>query len=255
MQQIANKWDTRLYNEKHSFVYEYGSSLIDLLGPKPDERILDLGCGSGELTHKISQTATEVVGIDRSAEMIERAKKQFPSCQFRKADATDFKFDKPFDAVFSNAVLHWVTSYQKAIDCIYNNLKDGGRMVVEFGGKGNVETITGQLRRSLLKWGYAKQAQLSLWHFPSIAEYTGELEAKGFKVCLAQWYARPTELTDENNGIKDWLSMFGTAFFKGVAKTDILEILDETQTNLRADLFINGKWFADYKRIRIVAHK
>ena len=177
MQQPTNTWDARLYNEKHNFVYDYGMGLIDLLAPKPQERILDLGCGSGELTAKINELAGSVVGMDKSPEMIARAKEQFPSCDFEVGDVSDFKFNKPFDAVFSNATLHWVLDYKKAIANMYSNLADGGRMVVEFGGKDNVKAITDALRESLCQWGYVRQSDLNLWYFPSIGEYTGALES------------------------------------------------------------------------------
>lgn len=255
MEQLAHKWDAVLYNDKHSFVYDYGVSLIDLLNPKSHERILDLGCGSGELTDKIREEAKNVVGIDNSPEMIKKAKQKFPLVEFHVADASNFEFDEPFDSIFSNAALHWVVSYGAAIVCMYNSLKPGGRMVVEFGGKDNVMKITNQLRKSLLKRGYEKQAKLQLWYFPSIGEYTSELEAVGFNVSFAELYERPTELADEDSGIKDWLSMFTAPFFERVESSDVQKILKEVQESLRADLFRNGKWFADYKRIRIVAHK
>ncbi len=255
MQQLAHKWDSALYNDKHSFVYDYGVALVDLLHPKLDERILDLGCGSGELTHKINEKAASVVGIDNSPEMIEKARFRFPLCDFQVADASNFEFNEPFDAIFSNAALHWVIDYKAAIGCMYKSLKPGGKIVVEFGGKDNVRSITDQLKKSLLKREYEAQSKLQLWYFPSIGEYTSELEAAGFNVSLAELYDRPTALADENTGIMDWLTMFAAPFFKGVDDSDIQDIVEETQESLRSELFRNGKWFADYKRIRIVAHR
>jgi len=255
MQQIAHKWDAQLYNERHSFVYDYGLSLVDVLAPNQEERILDLGCGSGELTKAIKEGAGSVIGMDKSPEMIERARLQYPSLEFQVGDASDFCFDEPFDAIFSNATLHWVTKYKAAIDCFYDCLVEGGRLVVEFGGKDNVIAITGQLRKSLKKSGYAAQSELELWYFPSIAAYTTALEAAGFTVCFAQWYDRPTELADDATGIKDWLLMFCKPFFKGVVDSDVSKIINEVQDNLKSELFKNGKWYADYKRIRIVAYK
>jgi len=255
MEQLLHKWDAALYNDKHSFVYDYGASLVDLLNPKSNERILDLGCGSGELTDKIMEEAKRVVGIDNSPEMIKKAKQKFPLVEFHVADASNFEFDEPFDAIFSNAALHWVVNYKAAIVCMYNSLKPGGRMVVEFGGKDNVTRITNQLRKSLLKRAYEKQAKLQLWYFPSVREYTSELEAEGFNVSFAELYERPTELTDEDSGIRDWLSMFAGSFFEEVESSDVQNILKEVQESLQTDLFRNGKWFADYKRIRIVAHR
>ncbi len=255
MQQLAHKWDAQLYNNKHSFVYDYGASLIELLDPKPEERILDLGCGSGELTHKIKELTQAVVGMDKSAEMIQRAQTQFPLIDFIVGDASDFHFEQAFDAIFSNAALHWVIPYTQAIRCMYDSLKEGGRMVVEFGGKDNVKTIVGQLRQALLKRGYVKQSELGLWYFPTVGEYTSALEAVGFKVTFAQWYDRPTALADAARGIKDWLVMFCKTFLEGVDDLDVVDIMNEVQAGLKPKLFNNGKWYADYKRIRIVAYR
>lgn len=253
--QITSKWDSRLYTEKHSFVFNYGASLVELLDPKNKERILDLGCGSGELTNAIQELSRDVIGMDRSPEMIEKAKAQFPWCKFQLGDATDFHFERPFNAIFSNAALHWVVPYKKAISCMYANLAKEGRIVVEFGGKNNVRAITDQLRRSLFKRGYVEQSKLQLWYFPSIAEYTSELEAQGFDVTFAQLLDRPTELADTETGVKDWLTMFGMPFFDGVEANRMEEIKSEVQESLRPELFKEGKWFADYKRIRVIAYK
>src|SRR5690606_23648284 len=250
---MEEKWNAELYNDKHSFVYKYGESLIALLNPKKHERVLDLGCGAGQLTAMIQEKAQEVIGMDKSPEMIENAKANFPSIQFQTGDAANFSFTEKFDAVFSNATLHWVKDYKRSIQCMYRALKQDGRIVVEFGGKGNVGLIEQQIRKSLIDRGYAQQSELKLWYFPSIAEYATELERAGFEVNLAQLYDRPTELADEKTGIKDWIAMFADSFFQGVETADIENIKEEVQRSLQAKLFKNGKWYADYRRLRIVA--
>ncbi|SFG08313.1 MULTISPECIES: trans-aconitate 2-methyltransferase [Salegentibacter] len=255
MNDTISKWKPELYNDKHSFVYHYGENLIKLLDPKNNERILDLGCGSGQLTFKINELAKEAVGIDKSDEMIADAKLKFPDVKFQVADAGNFSFDKKFDSIFSNAALHWVKDYKSAVKCMYENLKPTGKVVVEFGGKGNVQTIVQQLRDSLRNRGYIKQSNLDLWYFPSIGEYSTELESAGFRVLFAEHYDRPTELADENSGIKDWISMFAGSFFFGVTNNHIEEIKNEVQENIKEKCLIDGKWFADYKRIRIIAIK
>ena len=253
--QPVHTWDAQLYNEKYAFVYDYGKGLIELLAPQQHERILDLGCGSGELTAAIGRLADSVVGIDKSPEMITRAKEQFPTCEFEVADAVNFEFEKAFDAIFSNATLHWVLDYKEAVKNMYRNLTKGGRLVAEFGGKDNVKAIVDELKSCLIRWGYVRQGNLVLWYFPSIAEYTTVLESHGFTVTFAQWYDRPTELADEDAGITDWLQMFGKPFFERVHAEDATEIRKEVQENLKSRLFKNGKWYADYKRIRVVAIK
>jgi len=255
MKDTTPKWKPDLYNEKHSFVYDYGESLIKLLDPKENQKILDLGCGSGQLTSKINEFAKETIGIDKSFEMIEDAKSKFPNIEFHVMDASDFKFNAKFDSIFSNATLHWVKDFKNAIKCMYENLNSNGKIVLEFGGKGNVQTIVNELRNSLKTRGYKNQSNLNLWYFPSIGEYSTQLEIGGFRVVFAEHYDRPTELADENSGIKDWISMFAESFFIGVNENHIEEIKNEVQEKIKEKCLINGKWFADYKRIRIVAVK
>ena len=255
MNDTITKWKPEFYNKKHSFVYQYGESLIKLLDPKENQRILDLGCGSGQLTSKISEFAKETIGIDRSAEMIADAKSKFPEIEFQVMDASNFRFNEKFDSIFSNATLHWVKNHKNAIKCMYENLNPNGRIALEFGGKGNVQTIVNQLRNSLRIRSYVKQSELDLWYFPTIGEYSTELESAGFRVLFAEHYNRPTELADENSGIKDWISMFGESFFIGVSESHIEEIKNEVQEKVKDQCLVNGKWFADYKRLRIVAIK
>lgn len=252
---MSTTWKPELYNEKHSFVYGYGEHLLKLLDPKPHERILDLGCGSGQLTAKINELAKEVIGMDNSPEMIADARSKFPDIEFQVADASNFRFDQKFDSIFSNATLHWVKDHRAAIKCMFENLKPNGKIVLEFGGKGNIQTIVNQLRISLRSRGYVAQSHLNLWYFPTIGEYATELESAGFRVLSAEHYDRPTELADATSGIKDWLSMFAESFFKRVDLEHIEEIKNEVQDEVRSTCFINNKWYADYKRIRIVAVK
>ncbi|WP_460217843.1 class I SAM-dependent methyltransferase [Psychroserpens sp. MEBiC05023] len=249
------KWNTELYNDNHAFVFEYGESLIELLEVKPYETILDLGCGTGELTNKISQLSPNVIGMDFSPEMIAAAKVNFPELQFYEIDASDFDLNIPFDTIFSNATLHWVLNYKSCAKSMYNNLKPGGKLVLEFGGKGNVQVIVKALRNQLKQFGYETQSQLKQWYFPSLGEYCQILEATGFRVIMAQHYDRPTELSKSKNGIKDWLEMFAQNFFIGIKASDKTHILELIQEDLRSELYTNGKWYADYKRLRIVAIK
>jgi len=243
-------WNSDLYNQKHAFVYQYGEGLLELLNPQPNERILDLGCGSGELTQQIAERGAQVVGIDSSAEMLAKARAQFPALELYPMDATDFSFPEPFDAIFSNAVLHWVPDYEAVIRQMAKALKPGGRLVVEFGGKNNVALIVDAVARQLKERGYSFTP---FWFFPSIGEYTPVLERYGFNVQLAQHYDRDTLLSDPETGLIDWIDQFGSYFFEGVRPDDKAAILEQVNTKLRSTLFRDGRWYADYKRIRIVA--
>ena len=250
-----NEWDTKLYIEKHGFVYEYGENLIKLLNPQEDELILDLGCGTGQLTNEISKSGATVIGIDASENMINAAKEKYDKIDFYVKDAANFQFEEPFDAIFSNAVLHWVLESEKSVISMFDNLKNRGRLVLEFGGKGNVRIILDAVDKILRESGFPEKAKIKNWYFPSISEYTNLLEKNGFEVELARLYERPTELTDSENGIKEWLLMFGTVIFKDLSAEDKSQIIDKVQNEVKGRCFINGKWFADYKRIQILATK
>lgn len=248
-------WNVDLYNKKHGFVHQYGAGLLELLDPKSNERILDLGCGSGQLTHEISELASQVIGIDSSKEMIEASRDLYPQIDFYQTGAESFQFDRHFDAIFSNAVLHWVQDQKTASQNMFRHLKTGGRLVVEFGGAGNVATITNAIKSSLEDRGFLKNASFERWYFPSISDYTNLLEEVGFEVVHAQLYDRPTLLESKNEGIKDWIEMFGAHFFKGIDPNVKDTILNEVQNKVRSSCFIDGNWYADYRRIRVVAVK
>lgn len=249
------KWNAGLYDQKHDFVYKFGEDVVQLLAPAAGERILDLGCGTGHLTNVIAASGATVIGIDSSAEMVVKAKKTYPSILFEVKDATSFQFDVPFDAIFSNAVLHWVTEKNAAVRCIYNNLKSGGRLVLEMGAKENISHIITALKEVLREYGYVAQASKELWYFPSLSEYTTHLENAGLIVHYATYFKRDTELKDNENGIVDWLKMFASPFLEDVRKTELSFIMGKVQERLRPTNYKNNKWYADYYRLRIVAAK
>jgi trans-aconitate methyltransferase len=249
------KWNAELYDDKHAFVFQYGESVLELLDIKPGERILDLGCGTGHLTNEIKNHGADVVGIDASAEMVGRAVKSYPGIDFLVNDATDFGFDEQFDAIFSNATLHWIHEPDKAIKCVYNSLKPGGRFVAEMGGKGNMQQMIAATQQVLEKYGHSALAKKQAWYFPSLAEYTGKLEKAGFRVTFAAHFDRPTLLQDGRAGVEKWLNMFGAIFFEGIEEIEMQQILAEITDILEPDYNDNGEWYADYVRLRFVAVK
>lgn len=248
------KWNTGLYDQKHDFVFKYGEDVIELLNPKAGEHILDLGCGTGNLANIISNAGAHVVGLDSSEDMVNKAREKYPKMEFQVGSANNFTFEKAFDAVFSNAVLHWVLEKEKAISCIYNSLKEGGRFVAEFGGKGNVENIVSALRDALNKYGYTDRADKQVWYFPSLSEYTTLLESQGFRVTWAAHFDRDTLLKD-TDGIKNWIYMFGKSFLEGLEQSVIDQILEEVEVQVRPTNFKNNQWYADYVRLRVMAIK
>ncbi|MEO0841289.1 MAG: class I SAM-dependent methyltransferase, partial [Cyanobacteria bacterium J06643_5] len=175
-----NNWNSSLYQEKHDFVWKYGESLLEILNPQPNETILDLGCGTGQLTAKIAEYGAEVIGIDSASEMIEQAQQNYPKLKFKLADARNFELSQPVDSVFSNATLHWISEADEVINSINNSLKIGGRFVAEFGGRGNIQSIVKALYTALEKIGFDNPSKLNPWYFPSIGEYAAKLEKHGF---------------------------------------------------------------------------
>ena len=242
-----NCWNANLYENKHSFVWQYGESLIELLSPKKGESILDLGCGTGQLAQQIALSGAEVVGIDYAPSMIEQAQKNYPDLKFSVADARNFDFPQLFDAVFSNAALHWVKEPEQVIKCIWQALKPGGRFVAEFGGKGNVQAIVEALESAI-------KISENPWYFPSIAEYTTLLEQQGFCVTYATLFERPTPLEGEA-GMANWIQMFGSHLLSEIPAEQQVEVVREIEHCLRSKLYRDGVWFVDYKRIRVMGIK
>ena len=249
------EWNANLYDDKHSFVFKYGEDLVEMLKPQRGERILDLGCGTGYLTSIIAASGATVVGIDNSIEMVAKAKTEYPQLEFQVQTATDFHFDEQFDAIFSNAVLHWIGEKEKAVECMYQNLRKSGRLVLEMGGRNNVAKIVKALQKSLIRNGYEQNATMPLWYFPTLGEYASLLESKGFRVTFAILYDRETKLSNDKDGIKDWLKMFASSYFNGIEENVIADILTEVQNILEPTNYRNGIWYADYKRLRIAAVK
>lgn len=245
-------WNAELYKEKHAFVFQYGNSLVEWLEPKEGEKILDLGCGTGELTAQLATTGAQVMGIDGSASMIASARQHFPDIKFVVADATSFSVPEKFDAVFSNAVLHWIRQKEKVLDRIHKHLVPGGRLVLEMGGKGNVDDIMGALEKVMQKHGYIFKP---FWYFPSVGEYTSLLEEYDFRVNQVHYFDRETELADPENGIVEWLRMFGDNIFEDVPADKRETIMHEAQELLRATNFRDGKWYTKYVRLRIKAQR
>ncbi|MBS1841804.1 MAG: class I SAM-dependent methyltransferase, partial [Acidobacteria bacterium] len=175
-------------------------------------RILDLGCGTGVLTAEIASRGAEIFGIDRSTEMIQQAKSKFPALRFEVADATELKFNSEFDAVFSNAVLHWIPEPEKVAAGIARALKPGGRFVAEFGGKGNIQTLVKAFHEAFASLGIQEPQGVSPWFYPSIGEYSSLLEKHGLEVQQASLFERPTVLEDGTQGLENWIRQFRRTF-------------------------------------------
>lgn len=251
---MKDQWNANLYDEKHSFVSLFGSDLVELLAPQKGEHILDIGCGTGDLANKLHDLHVDVLGIDNSPNMIQQAKGKYPHLHFLVDDVTDLKYKNDFDAIFSNATLHWVKKPKQALQCIYNSLKTKGRFVAEFGGKGNVQQITDEIINQFNSLGIEFTPDRFPWNFPSIGEYSTLMEEVGFRVTFAHHFDRPTPL-EGANGLSNWIVMFGSSMFEGIPDNIKTQIITNAENNLKDRLFENGTWVADYKRIRVVGIK
>lgn len=253
---LNSHWNTTLYEGQHGFVWQYGEDLLNLLSPQVSDRILDLGCGTGQLTDKIATNGAEVLGIDHSPAMIEKARQNYPHLRFDVADARNFQVEQPLDAIFSNAALHWVKEADAVVSCIDKALKSGGKFVAEFGGKGNVKAIVQALQDVLMELGYNSLGTINPWYFPNISEYATLLEKQGLEVTYATLFDRPTPLEGGNIGLANWLQMFFTnQFLTGFSDTQQAKVIQAVEERLQPLLYKDGKWWADYRRIRVVAIK
>lgn len=253
-QSIEDNWDANLYDRKHSFVSKYGNRLVELFNPKQGEKILDIGCGTGDLANALYEWGVEVVGIDKSENMIKQANSKYPHIQFMVQDVTNLEYHSEFDAVFSNATLHWVHPPTQALHRIYQSLKPGGRFVAEFGGKGNVQTITDEIIHQIQVAGFEFTKEQFPWFYPSIGEYSKLMEEVGFRVTFAQHFDRPTQLEGEI-GLKNWIHMFAQQLFDGIPEYSKNDIVTNVEKRLKCTLYEDGNWIADYKRIRVIGIK
>ena len=248
----STDWDPKLYDSTASFVTSYGEAIVDILNPRPGERILDVGCGTGHLTSEIRNRGAKVVGIDASPNMIQEARKAYSDVEFVQADASAFTFKKPFDAIFSNAALHWVTDAESAVGCMSAALRPGGRFVIEMGGKGNIKLLIDALFKALRKSGCENPRHR--WFFPSIGEYAAMLERHRLEPVSMWLFDRPTKLEGED-AIVDWFTIFGEAIQADVDEDCFAEAVRMAQDDLEPILKKDGVWHADYRRLRVVANR
>lgn len=237
-------WNATGYQQQYSYVWQHGESLLAQLNPQAGDRILDLGCGTGQLTAQIAASGADVMGIDCDRAMIAQAQANYPQLAFQVADATSFQLSEPVDAVFSNAVLHWVKDAAAAAGCIAEALKPGGRLVAELGGQGNVNAILSALQQ------VSGRENLSPWYFPSVGEYAAVLEKAGLEVVYASLFERPTPLGEA--GVAGWLTMFGQRFFADLSTAEWQGIVTAVESAV-PQLYQAGEWIADYRRLRVAA--
>ena len=249
-QRSPKTWDAEHYSRSAAFVADMSDPVVALLAPSPGERILDVGCGDGRLTERLSKMGVAIVGVDASPAMVESARKR--GLDARLMPAEELAFDSEFDAVFSNAALHWVLEPQKAVAGVYRALKPGGRFAAEFGGAGNVAQVCATLSAALARRGH-DFAALSPWYFPSPEQYAAILRAAGFSVDTIGLHDRPTRLDGD---LGDWLNLFAPSILGVLPPPEREKAVDEIREMLGPEQCDeHGVWTVDYVRLRLLARR
>lgn len=253
MQLMNIEWNAENYRQNFSFVPAYGEDVMKLLTVKPNSNVVDLGCGNGTLTAKLNTLGYNVTGIDASTDMLSLARKNYPDINFVQGDAISFRLSKPADAIFSNAVMHWIDAdkQQATLDNIAANLRQGGEFVFEFGGYGCAEAVHSMLEQIFREHG---RQYLRMFYFPTIGMYAPMVEKSGMRVEYAVLFDRPTPQKGGRT-VKDWIKMFDIKPFADISAEEAEVIMDEAEKHLRPKLYQQGIWYVDYVRIRMRARK
>ncbi len=248
---VSQSWNAAQYAQQGRFVADLAGGVFELLAARPGERILDIGCGDGVLTAKIAASGARVVGIDASTSMIEAARPL--GLDARVANAEALSFESEFDAVFSNAALHWVRNQEAMLAGVYRAVKPGGRFVAEMGGHGNIAAIRVALAGVFLQWKFDAYTMENNF-FPSDTQYRVSLEAAGFIVDEIALIPRPTKLPE--SGMRGWLETFRRGLLDQLPAERREQAIEETVSRLKPVLYTeDGGWTADYVRLRFRARK
>jgi trans-aconitate methyltransferase len=252
---VSQQWDAERYDRDFSFVAAYGETVLGWLDPQPGERILDLGCGTGDLTSRIVESGAQAVGLDADTAMAQAFARRLPGVPMVVADAQQRwpdgpPLDEPFDAIFSNAALHWMPDAAAVARSMAAALRPGGRLAAELGGVGNVATIHAAVTEAVARLGLPAPT----WQrfFPTPGEYAAILEAAGFEVRQLELADRPTRLAGPD-GLADWLELFGAGALAGLEPSQRAALVAETVAIARPLLWQDGSWWADYRRLRVLA--
>jgi trans-aconitate 2-methyltransferase len=246
----VTRWNPGSYDARHGFVHQLAGGVVELLDVRRGERVLDAGSGTGHLAAQIAAAGASVLGIDASEEMVAAARRTYPAVEFEVADLTTWRAPAPFDAVFSNATLHWILEPSLAVATFADALRPGGRFVAEFGGRGNVAGLVEPLRTAVAE--VTGRPVPTFWYFPSLAEYAAVLERGGFAVDYAILFPRPTPLTGGHEALAAWYREF-CGDVLAVLPPDAEGAVLERAAELAARRFVDGRWVADYVRLRVRA--
>lgn len=245
----SNTWDAENYNKHAGFVSNLAMPVIDLLAPQENENILDLGCGEGTLAVEIEKFNAKVIALDLSADMVKKTKAK--GIEAYVMSATQLQFGNEFDAVFSNAVLHWVKDSKTAINKIHTALKDNGRFIAEFGGYENIKYLIDTMQEVFSN--HPEYGQFNNpWYFPKETEYKKLLENNGFHVEYIELIPRPTKIDD----ITNWLDIFANGIIAHLTQEQQKQFKEEVREILKPKIYSQQDgWVADYVRLRLKAVK
>lgn len=243
-------WNPQKYEKSAGFVIKFGQPVLELLEPKPGEKILDLGCGTGVLTKELAAMGCEAVGMDSSPEMVEAARER--GVDARLADAQTMKMDEKFDAVISNAAIHWMPDHYAVVRRVWNLLRPGGRFAAECGGEGCVRVIREGMKIALIKRGIDYKAR-NPWKYPELGAFSNILENQGFHIKFIARIDCPTPLED---GLRGWLEVFSASHTQDFSEAEKEAFYKEVEDYCRPTLYDEGNgWRADYVRLRFLAVK
>ncbi len=254
MVNTASRWSPTDYAKNAAFVPALGDAVLQMLAPRPGELILDVGCGDGALTQRIAEAGAKVIGLDSSPEMVEAARARGLDAFVADAEKMDLERFGQFDAVFSNAALHWMLDPDAVASGIFRALRGGGRFVGEMGGAGNLAILRRALRDELTARGYEMPGQDPAW-YAGVEDFTRLYGLAGFDGIRAQLIERPTPLP---GGVADWVKTFraglmDVAMVPEWERGDVALAVEARAAPAlrRAD----GSWCADYVRLRFSMRK
>ena len=247
---MPQTWDPKTYEKNAAFVPELAAGALEWLAAQSGERILDIGCGDGQLTQRIAATGAIVTGIDASPQMVEAARAKGLNADKGSAEKLPYP-DHVFEAVFSNAALHWIRGQDDMLSQVHRVLRPGGRFVAEMGGHGNIAAIRVAFAAVLKHHGFGTQGERENY-YPTKDAYTRRLERHGFKVNRILLFPRPTPLNDD--GMPGWLNTFYRGALDQLPPDLRQTVIDETVALLAPVLRDHdGGWTADYVRLRFIA--
>jgi trans-aconitate methyltransferase len=247
---VTQTWDPQTYGRNGAFVHGLAGGVVEWLNAQPGERILDVGCGDGQLTARLIATGALVTGVDASPAMIAAARSRGISAEEASAEQLPHA-DGVFDAVFSNAVLHWVRDHDAMMAEVRRVLRRGGRFVAEMGGHGNIAAISVALRAVLARHGYGDRED-GVNYYPTPQAYTRRLRQHGFAVERMELIPRSTPLAE--GGMAEWLRTFRAGVLDGLPEALRTTVVDEACALLASVLRDeDGNWVADYVRLRFIA--